>query len=112
MKKLIYSLSLTVAMTLALFSSSASAATEVVKDPARTEETMSAQQKEAKIREIKQRVEEIKAMDKSHLSKQERKDLKKEVREMKKQANAIGAGGVYLSVGAIIIIILLLILIL
>ncbi|PRY53059.1 hypothetical protein B0I27_10466 [Arcticibacter pallidicorallinus] len=112
MKKLIYSLSLTVAMTLALFSSSANAATEVAKDPAKLEETMTAEQKEAKIRQIKQRVEEIKAMDKSHLSKQERKELKKEVREMKKQANAIGAGGVYLSVGAIIIIILLLILIL
>lgn len=112
MKKLIYSLSFTVAMTLALFSSSANAATEVVKDPAKLEETMTAEQKEAKINQIKQRVEEIKAMDKSHLSKQERKDLKKEVREMKKQANAIGAGGVYLSVGAIIIIILLLILIL
>ncbi|WP_407430721.1 hypothetical protein [Arcticibacter sp.] len=112
MKKLIYSLSLTVAMTLALFSSSANAATEIVTDPAKLEETMTAEQKEAKIRQIKQRVEEIKAMDKSHLSKQERKELKKEVREMKKQANAIGAGGVYLSVGAIIIIILLLILIL
>ncbi|MGV3706640.1 MAG: hypothetical protein ACO1NU_14805 [Arcticibacter sp.] len=112
MKKLIYSLSLTVAMSLGLYSSSANAATEVLKDPAKTEETMTTEQKEAKINQIKQRVEEIKAMDKSHLSKQERKELKKEVRELKKQANAIGAGGVYLSVGAIIIIILVLILIL
>jgi hypothetical protein len=50
-------------------------------------------------------------MDKSQLSKTEKKELRKELRGLKKQANALG-GGVYLSVGAIIIIILLLILIL
>jgi hypothetical protein len=58
------------------------------------------------------RVEEIKSMDRSSLSKQERKELRKELREMNKAAKAMGQGGVYLSVGAIIIIILLLILIL
>jgi Flp pilus assembly protein TadB len=65
----------------------------------------------AELTRIMSRVDEIKAMDKSKLSKSERKDLRKELKEMKKKANAIG-GGVYLSVGAIIIIILLLILIL
>jgi hypothetical protein len=57
------------------------------------------------------RLEEIKAMDKSKLSSTERKELKNEVRTIKKQLKAVG-GGVYLSAGAIIIIILLLILIL
>ena len=56
-------------------------------------------------------VEEIKKMDKSDLSRAEKKELRKELRELKSQARAMG-GGVYLSVGAIIIIILLLILIL
>jgi hypothetical protein len=65
----------------------------------------------ARLASIKHRVEEIKAMDKSDLSKTERKALKKELKEMKKKARAL-SGGVYLSVGAIIIIILLLILIL
>lgn len=65
----------------------------------------------AKVEAIRRRVEEIKAMDKSDMSKTERKALKKELKEMKKKARALG-GGVYLSVGAIIIIILLLILIL
>ncbi|GAA4803939.1 hypothetical protein GCM10023231_36260 [Olivibacter ginsenosidimutans] len=64
------------------------------------------------ISEMKNRVEEIKAMDKSKLTKVERKALKKELREMNKRARALGSGGVYLSVGAIIIIILVLILIL
>lgn len=65
----------------------------------------------AELNRITARVKEIRAMDKSELSREERKELRKELREMKKQANAIG-GGVYLSVGAILIIILLLIIIL
>ena len=61
--------------------------------------------------EISRRVEEIKNMDRSELNRQERKALRNELVEMKKEAKAI-SGGVYLSVGAIIIIILLLILLL
>ena len=57
------------------------------------------------------RLEEIKAMDKSNLSASERKALRKEVIAMKKESKEMN-GGVYLSVGAIIIVILLLILIL
>lgn len=60
---------------------------------------------------ITKRVEEIRDMDKSDLTKVERKALRKELKEMKQQARAL-SGGVYLSVGAIIIIILVLILIL
>ena len=65
----------------------------------------------ARFTEITRRVEEIKSMDKSSLSRQDRKELRNELQEMKKEAKAMN-GGVYLSVGAIIIIILLLILIL
>jgi guanyl-specific ribonuclease Sa len=57
------------------------------------------------------RIYEINAMDKSALSYSEKKALRKEVRAMKKEIRE-GNGGIYLSVGAIIIIILLLILIL
>lgn len=56
------------------------------------------------------RLEEIKAMDISALTTVERKALKKEVRAIKQEMRAIS--GVYLSIGALIIIILLLILIL
>lgn len=65
----------------------------------------------ARLEAIKNRAEEIKAMDKSNLTKAERKALRQELKGMKKEAKAI-RGGVYLSVGAIIIIILLLILLL
>ncbi|MET0392719.1 MAG: hypothetical protein ABW019_06240 [Chitinophagaceae bacterium] len=65
----------------------------------------------ARLEQIKNRVDEIRAMDKSHMSKAEKKALRKELRTMKQEARGI-SGGVYLSVGAIIIIILLLILIL
>jgi len=57
------------------------------------------------------RVTEIQQMDKSNLSATERKELKKELKDMKQKADGLNSR-VYLSIGAIIIIILLLILIL
>jgi hypothetical protein len=57
------------------------------------------------------RLEEIKALDKSNLNSIEKKALRKEVRTIKASLKASN-NGVYLSVGAIIIIILLLILLL
>ncbi|HUH17594.1 hypothetical protein [Albibacterium sp.] len=107
MKAKIYSL-LTVLLLAFTFSSSVSAA------PAIDDPTKDYTKEEVTIRmnEMRERVKEIKELDKSDLSKQERKALKKELRDMNKEAKALGQGGVYLSVGAIIIIILLLILIL
>jgi|SRR5687767_3289389 len=61
--------------------------------------------------QLVQRLEKIRDMDKSGLTRSERKDLRKEVKEIKKEMKVI-KGGVYLSVAAIIIIILLLILLL
>jgi hypothetical protein len=57
------------------------------------------------------RLYEIHQMDKTHLSANERKMLRKEVKSIKSKMSEM-KGGVYLSVGAVIIIILLLILIL
>ena len=57
------------------------------------------------------RLEEIKEMDKSELTSSERKSLRKEVRGIKANLKASG-NGVYLSIGAIIIIVLLLIILL
>jgi DNA gyrase/topoisomerase IV subunit A len=104
MKKLIYSLALI--FTLGISANTVSAADK--NNKAKTE--MTAEQK-VQLERITSRVEEIRDMDKSDLSRAERKELRKELRELKTEARAMG-GGVYLSVGAIIIIILLLILIL
>lgn len=65
--------------------------------------------KEVLAKQIETRLVEIKNMDKTNLTSTEKKDLRKEVKSLKKQARS---NGVYLSVGAIIIIILLLILLL
>ncbi len=65
----------------------------------------------AEVKTMLNRLEEIKAMDKSSLKSSEKKELRKEVREIKSELRASG-NGVYFSVGAIIIIILLLILLL
>lgn len=104
MKRIIYSFALI--FTLAISSNTVFAADKSNK--VKTE--MTAEQK-VELQRITNRVEEIKALDKSELSRDEKKALKKELKELKAEARAMG-GGVYLSVGAIIIIILLLILIL
>ena len=56
-------------------------------------------------------VDEIRAMDKSTLTRVERKELRKELRTINTELKSTG-NSIYLSIGAIIIIILLLILIL
>jgi hypothetical protein len=66
---------------------------------------------QAKVKILELRLSEINAMDKSDLSWAERRELRKEVRSIKKQLNEFG-NGVYISVGAAIIIILLLIILL
>jgi hypothetical protein len=110
MKKKFYLIALTALLTLAAFTSQAATATS---NPLNKKAiaAMTLEQKQARIEEIKLRVNEIKAMDKSQLTRADRKELRVELRGLKHEANAMG-GGVYLSVGAIIIIILLLILIL
>lgn len=65
----------------------------------------------AEVQLMLDRLEEIKTMDRSNMSRAEKKELRKEVRTIKKTLKATG-NGVYLSVGAIVIIILLLILLL
>ncbi len=103
MKKFIYSLVL-------VFSLAISTNTVFAADKNDPKTEMSVADK-AKFDKIVSRVEEIRNMDKSNLSRDEKKELRKELKEMKEQARAM-KGGIYLSVGAIIIIILLLILIL
>lgn len=57
------------------------------------------------------RLSEIQSMDKSSLTKQEKRSLKSELKDMKKAADGLDSK-VYISIGGIIIAILLLILIL
>jgi hypothetical protein len=60
------------------------------------------------LQRLERRLEEIKAMDFDKLSRAERRELRGEVRAIKKEAKAIS--GVYISVGALLIIILLIVL--
>ncbi|AXP82816.1 hypothetical protein CJ739_3756 [Mariniflexile rhizosphaerae] len=62
----------------------------------------------AEVKVMLNRLEEIKALDKSTLSRSERKELRREVRTIKKDLRAAG-NGLYISSGAIIIILLLII---
>lgn len=74
---------------------------------------MTKEQKEARFEAMKERVAEIKAMDRSKMTRADRKALRMELRQMNKEARSMGyTSGIYISVGALIIIILLLIIIL
>jgi hypothetical protein len=58
------------------------------------------------------RLNEIKAMDIESMSRKEKRVLRKEVKSIEKEMKQLNNGGVYISVGGIIIILLLLILLL
>ena len=73
---------------------------------------MTDEQKAARIEVMKNRVQEIKETKKSELSRADRKDMRTELKTMNKEAKEIGHGGIYLTLGGIIIIILVLILVL
>lgn len=102
MKKLIYLFLVLITLTTTVNAAPAN------DDKTKTE--LTAEQK-AELEYITKRVEEIKAIDKSTLTKAERKALRKEVKELKKRSDFLSQN-VTLSLGAIIIILLLLILIL
>ncbi|MEQ8714888.1 MAG: hypothetical protein RIC80_17845 [Cyclobacteriaceae bacterium] len=67
---------------------------------------------EERVKMLESRVQEINAMDLSTMTRAEKRDVRKELREIQKENKTMAGGGIYLSVGAIIIIILLLILLL
>ncbi len=102
MKKIIYGL----AIVFSLATSGQQAFANDRKAPAKE---LSAGEK-LELANITKRVEEIRNMDKSNLSRLEKKALRKELKEMKKRADFL-SDRVSLSVGAIIIILLLLIII-
>lgn len=65
-------------------------------------------QQQVKLEQLTNRVEEIRSMDKSELSRQDKRALRSELKQMKSEANAISNGGVYLSITALLVIVILL----
>ena len=68
-------------------------------------------EQQVKLEQLTTRVEQIRNMDKSSLSRAEKKALRTELKQMKKEANAISNGGIYLSVTALLVIIIVLLII-
>lgn len=75
-------------------------------EPNKAVATTAAPLEAAEVNTLMLRLDEINAMDKSDLSTSEKKALRKEVKSIR---DRLATGGVYVSVGAIIIIALLLI---
>jgi hypothetical protein len=78
-------------------------------DPVKKTEISVKDEERAKV--LNERLTEINEMDKSALSPVERRELRKEVKAIKEELAQL-SGGVYLSIGAIIVVLLLLILLL
>ena len=83
----------------------------IATEPLKTTVTADPDKKAEMLVRITQRVNEIQNMDKTNLTSEEKRALRKELKGMYKQVHDLD-DKVYISVGAIIIIILLLILIL
>ena len=66
------------------------------------------EKKSAEVQALINRVNEINAMDRSTMSRAERKAIRKELREIKREVNR-RHGGVYVSTGIIILILVLII---
>lgn len=66
----------------------------------------------ARVHELENRLEEIKAMDLDSKSRAEKRALRKEVKHIQREMKTMSSGGVYISVGSLIIILLLLIILL
>ena len=101
---------------LMFFSLSASTAFATVSNPKNvTESATVPDKKENKLSEdelsrLKNRVEEIRDMDKTNLTSKEKRDLRKELRGIKETVRRDG-GYVYIGTGALILIIILVILV-
>ena len=96
-------------LSLAFYPGSSSAAVNKVKTPTSLVDKNPNATPEAKV--LLQRLDDIDRLDKSNLKSTEKKALRKEVRSIKGQLEAMG-GYVYLSAGAIILIIILIIVLL
>ncbi|MGB3078817.1 MAG: hypothetical protein WBB31_07040 [Saprospiraceae bacterium] len=106
MKKLTLSL-MTALLLVSILPMQASAAV----NPENTALAVPATTESAQATVLINRLSEIKAMDISSMKGAEKKQLRKEVKSIKSQLKTLN-GGVYLSVGAIIIILLIIILLL
>ena len=67
---------------------------------------------EARIEVLQNRLKEINDMDLKRLEKAEKSEVKKELREIRRELKAYNASGIYISIGGLLIIVLLLILLL
>ncbi|PRY89699.1 hypothetical protein [Mongoliibacter ruber] len=106
MKKTILNLSLATAMVLG-----GTTATMAKDKPAKSENELTEAQAQ-RMEEIDARVLEIKQMEFAEMSKEERKEIKSELKSLHKEAKQNSGSGIYISTGALIIIIILLIILL
>jgi hypothetical protein len=108
MKKIIFCLMATI-LSLTFLPVQVFATTDKPSSPVATKPVENAESVEANTLIL--RLDEIKAMDMSKLKSTEKKDLRKEVRSIKRELKTI-SGGVYVSAGVLIVILIILVVLL
>lgn len=98
LKKILGAIAIVLACSIPSFSNDIS--------PALTGKPATTTPESARAEELVNRLEEIKAMDMKSLSRSEKRELRKEVRSIEKEMKTMN-GGVYISVGALLVIIIL-----
>lgn len=106
MKKAFLNLALASAMFLA-------GSTQVMANdrPAKEEKVFTESELE-RFKEVEARILEIKEMNFSEMSREEKKDIRAELKELNKEAKQRNGSGLYISTGALIVILILLIILL
>src|SRR5437868_6445678 len=100
---------LTISCLLLITTVTVNAATfSIITKPTKEKSSGLTEKEEARIKALKNRVTEIQAIDRSRLSKADRKELHRELKDLKKEAKGNGKGFI-IAIGGLVIVILLLI---
>jgi hypothetical protein len=111
MKKSIYLLTLTLLLCLAATNSRADVAVTNNTFSQETAANTAVAQKQQQLDEMNARLQQIKAMDKSKLSHADKKELRRELKDMQRHGIDVQGAGIYFSIGALIIVLIAVILI-
>ena len=107
MRKTFYFFALTLLLGLCAFSSSAAVGTPLTPLTKQAIAAMTPEQKQARLAEIKERIAEIKSINRSQLTREERKELRTELRGLRQESGDM-VGVIYIGAGLLVFIGLLL----
>ena len=105
MKRNIYLLMISMLLCFTALNSKAAVVDDGTKPSTAT--NMTAEQKQVRLKEINTRIEAIQDTMKTQMSKEDRKELRAELRSLRHESNGLHGGGLAVSIGAGVVILVL-----